>query len=255
LMMGGALGALEARWIPIGSPGLWAIISMAAMMGGTMRSPFTALVFTLELTHDLNLLPALLLGCIASEMVTVLLLRRSILTEKVARRGHHIAREYSVDPFDIHRVGEIMVRDVSTLPASMKASALLEEMSKPGGKLTRKQGACLVDESGNLVGIITQSDMLRALEADETEDAILLDIGCNDLVITHEDDLLREAVALMIRNDIGRLPVVHREDRTKLIGYLSRKHLMAARHRWYEEEHVRERVRDFSGVIPQQSGG
>jgi H+/Cl- antiporter ClcA/CBS domain-containing protein len=253
LMMGGALGALVSRWIPYGTPGLWAIISMAAMMGGTMRSPFTAVVFTLELTHDLNLLPALLVGCIASEMVTVLLLRRSILTEKVARRGHHITCEYGVDPFDIHRVGEIMIRDVPTLPASMKASDLLAEMSKPGGRLTRKQGACLVDDRGKLVGIITQSDMLRALEKSKGEDLNLLEVGCDDLVVIYEDELLRDAVVKLLQNDIGRLPVVDRNDRTKLVGYVARKHLMAARQRWYEEEHVRERVRGFTRFITRQS--
>jgi H+/Cl- antiporter ClcA len=80
LMMGGALGAVEARFIPIGDAGLWAAVSMAAMMGGTMRSPLTAMIFTLELTQDLNLLPGLLVACIAAHGVTVLLLRRSILT-------------------------------------------------------------------------------------------------------------------------------------------------------------------------------
>jgi len=253
LMMGGALGALEAHWLPIGSPGLWAVISMAAMMGGTMRSPFASLVFTLELTRDLNLLPALLLGCIASEMVTVLLLRRSILTEKVARRGHHITREYSVDPFEIHRVGEIMTRDVFTLPASMRTSEMIAEMSKPGGRLARKQGACLLDENGKLAGIVTQSDILRVLERRQESDPMLIEVGCDDLVKIHADDLLRDAVVKMLENDIGRLPVVDREDKTKLVGYVSRKHLMAARQRWYEEEHVRERIRRFPRMSPQQN--
>src|ERR1043166_8773741 len=106
--MGGALGALLGQWMPVGDPGLWAMVGMGAMMGGTMRSPFTGMVFLLELTHDLNALPALLIGCVAALGVTVLLLRRSILTEKLARRGHHITREYSVDLFELLRVSEVM---------------------------------------------------------------------------------------------------------------------------------------------------
>src|SRR4029078_10171690 len=105
------LGALEARIIPVGDAGLWAIISMAAMMGGTMRSPLTAMVFTLELTHDLNLLPGLLVACIAAHALTVLLLRRSILTEKVARRRFHFTRAYSVDPLSAMRVEEVTDRN------------------------------------------------------------------------------------------------------------------------------------------------
>ncbi len=118
LMMGGALGALVGQVIPVGSPGLWAMVGMAAMMGGTMRSPFTAIIFTFELTYDIKTLPALLIACIASELVTVLWLKRSILTEKVARRGHHLTREYAVDPFEIHRVSEIMITDYATVEAN-----------------------------------------------------------------------------------------------------------------------------------------
>jgi CIC family chloride channel protein len=86
-----------------GDPGLWALIGMAAMMGGTMRSPLTAMIFAVELTRDFNLFPALLIGSIAALGVTMLLMRRSILTEKFTRRGHHITREYSIDPFELAR--------------------------------------------------------------------------------------------------------------------------------------------------------
>ena len=108
LIMGGALGALVGSWLPVGDVGLWALIGMAAMMGGTMRSPLTAMVFAVELTRDFNLFPALLIGSVAALGVTVLLMRRSILTEKLARRGHHITREYSIDPFEFARVRDVM---------------------------------------------------------------------------------------------------------------------------------------------------
>src|ERR1044071_9198297 len=110
LMMGGALGAGLARFIPIGDTGVWALIGMAGMMGGTMRSPLTSMIFALELTQDLNLLPGLLAGCVAAHGVTVLLLRRSILTEKVARRGYHVMREYGLDPLTMVRVGRLFRR-------------------------------------------------------------------------------------------------------------------------------------------------
>src|SRR5881296_522658 len=154
LMMGGALGALESRHIPIGDASLWATIGMAAMMGGTMRSPLTAMVFTLELTSDYSLLPALLVGCVASYAVTVLMLRRSILTEKVARRGYHITREYSIDPLAVLRVGDVMDRDVPTIHATMKVKELSDKIAHHDPRLTRRQGLPIVDETGKLVGII-----------------------------------------------------------------------------------------------------
>src|SRR5213595_698227 len=108
LIMGGALGALEAHWIPAGDTGLWAALSMGAMMGGTMRSPFTAVAFMVELTHDVNVLPGLLVACVAADAVTVLLMKRSILTEKVARRGYHVTREYIANPLHLLRVQDVM---------------------------------------------------------------------------------------------------------------------------------------------------
>jgi CBS domain-containing protein len=108
LIMGGALGAMEAGVVHASDPGLWAMISMAAMMGGTMRSPLTAIAFLLELTGDIAILPGLLIACVAAHTVTVLVMRRSILTEKVARHGHHVMREYVVSPFARFRVDDVM---------------------------------------------------------------------------------------------------------------------------------------------------
>ncbi|HEY7358438.1 MAG TPA: chloride channel protein, partial [Ktedonobacterales bacterium] len=119
LMMGAALGGLEASILPVGNPGIWALVSMAAILGGTMRSPFTGVIFALELTHEVNLLLPLLIACVAAHAFTVLTLRRSILTEKVARRGHHLSREYAVDQLEVVKVGRVMTREVVTLPTTM----------------------------------------------------------------------------------------------------------------------------------------
>jgi chloride channel protein, CIC family len=240
LMMGGALGALASRYTPIGDAGLWATIGMAAMMGGTMRSPLTAMVFTLELTSDFNLFPALLVGCVAAYAVTVLLLRRSILTEKVARRGYHITREYSVDPLSVLRVGEVMDREPPSVPASMKVNELSDRIAQRDPRLSRRQAVAVVDDEGKLAGIITRGDLLRAIEQGADGNTSVLDAGTRRLVVTYPDELLGEAVAKMLRNDIGRLPVVSREDPRLLLGYLGRASVMAARLRRLEEEHVRE---------------
>jgi len=239
LIMGGALGAIEARFIPIGDAGLWAMICMAAMMGGTMRSPLTAMIFTLELTHDLDVLPALLISCIAAHAVTVLLLRRSILTEKVARRGFHVTREYSVDPLAVLRVGEVMDQHPPTITATMRVSDLSDRIARHDPELIQRQGTLIVDEQSNLAGIITRGDLVRALEQ-LPENATVLEAGTRNLIVAYADEILHEAVARMVRNDIGRLPVVERHNPRKLIGYLGRASVMTARLRRLEEEHDRE---------------
>jgi hypothetical protein len=106
------------------------------------------MVFVLELTHNLNVLPGLL-ACIVTDAVTVLLLRRSILTEKVARRGHHILREYAVDPFDLLRVNEVMDKVPVTIPATLTFAELSERIARGDPQIARQQGTPIVDEQAD----------------------------------------------------------------------------------------------------------
>jgi chloride channel protein, CIC family len=241
LMIGGAMGAVESRWIPVGDAGLWAMVGMAAMMGGTMRAPFTAMVFTLELTHDLNVFPALLIGCVAAQTVTVLLLKRSILTEKIARRGHHITREYSIDPFELLRVGEVMDKHVPTVPAGMKLTEYTELIASAGSPLSGRQATLIVDEQGGLAGIITRGDLIRSLERNRDGKLTVMDAGKNHLLVTYPDEILHRAISTMLQGNIGRLPVVEREHPRKIVGYLGRTAVMSAGLKRFEEEHVREK--------------
>ena len=118
LIMGGGMGAALAPVLPAASPGFWALLAMAATMGGTMRSPLTATFFAAEFTGNTHVLLPLLAACVTAHVVTVLLMRRSILTEKVARRGHHLSREYRVDPFTLTRVGDVMTTGCSRCPTA-----------------------------------------------------------------------------------------------------------------------------------------
>jgi chloride channel protein, CIC family len=212
---------------------------MAALMSGTMRSPLTAMIFTFELTHDLNLLPALLVSCIAAHALTVLLLRRSILTEKVARRGFHVTREYSVDPLAVLRVGEVMDQNPPTVPALMKVSELSDLIAKGDPDLSHRQGTLIVDAESNLAGIIIRGDLVRALER-HPDGCTVVEAGTQNLIVAFPDEILHDAVTRMVRHDIGRLPVVRRDNPRQLVGYLGRASVMTARLRRHEEEHQRE---------------
>ena len=124
LMMGAALGGVEAIFLPHEGAGFWPLVSMGAILGGTMRAPFTAILFALELTHDINVLLPLLVAAMLAHATTVLLLKRSILTEKVARRGFHITREYATDPLEILFVREVMRTKLVALPADATVEQL-----------------------------------------------------------------------------------------------------------------------------------
>ena len=241
LMIGGALGALFGIGVGAGDPGLWAMVGMAAMMGGTMRSPLTGMVFVLELTQDLGALPALLIGSVAALCVTVLLMPRSILTEKLARRGQHIAREYSVDVFERVRVGDVMDRNPPTVPATMTVAELSDLIAKGDSALSRRQGTILLDAAGHLAGVITRSDIVRTLHEGSAQAKSVLDAASRDIVATTPDETLEAAFRKMTGRGIGRLPVVEEPGSGKVVGYLGRADILAARNRVHEEEDRRER--------------
>ena len=160
LIMGGALGSLEAHLLPFGDTGFWALLGMAAILGGTMRAPLTSTMFAVELSGNTHLMPALLTASLAAFAVTVLLMRRSILTERIARRGLHLTREYTVDPFDVMRVGTIMAKPVDTLPATMKVTDTVAFFSLDVAA-SRHKSYPVIDEHGKLAGIVSRADVLR----------------------------------------------------------------------------------------------
>lgn len=241
LIMGGALGALVSPWIPVGDIGLWSLVGMAGMMGGTMRSPLTSMVFAIELTRDFNLFPALLVGSVAALGVTVLLMRRSVLTEKLARRGHHITREYSIDLLEITRVRDVMDKNAPIVPATMKLWELADRLASTEAGLNRRQGTLIVNERRQLVGIITRGDIVRALRKNSSMDMTVAEAGSTNLTVAFPDELLHSALTKMLNRGVGRLPVVERENQTKVVGYLGRAAILSARMKIHEEENIRQK--------------
>ena len=241
LIMGSALGALASPCIPAGDTGLWACVGMAAMMGGTMRAPLTAMVFAVEMTHDFNLFPALLTGSAAALLVTALLMRRSILTEKLDRRGLHITHEYSIDPFELARVADVMDENVATISGTMSLVELSDRIATGDPELSRRQGTFLVDENGRLSGIITRGDIVRALRQPEAETMLVSEAGSTGLVVTYPDEPLHDALTKMLKSNIGRMPVIDRTAPHQLRGYLGRACILSARMKLHDEEHLRQK--------------
>ncbi len=241
LMMGGAIGALAGQWMPGHNTALWALVGMASMMGGTMRTPLTAMIFAVELTHDFNVLPALLVGCVAAFGVTVLVMKRSILTEKLARRGQHITREYSIDLFELMRVGDVMDKQTPSVSQKTKLSELSDMIAQGDSLVASRQGTIIVDDENRLAGIITRGDLLQALRKDKSGKMTVLEAGTRNPLVTYPDEPLHAAITKMLQADVGRLPVVDPGNPQNVIGYLGRASILSARMRVHEEEHVREK--------------
>jgi CBS domain-containing protein len=239
LIIGGSLGLLTGSVLPAGDPSLWAMVGMAAMMGGTMRAPLTATVFAAELTRDFLIIPPLLLGSVAAMGVTVLLMKRSILTEKLARRGQHVTREYAIDYFELLRVGDVMDKNPPQVNAKLTLQELANRIAAGDPELTSRQGTLITSENGALLGIITRGDIVKGLQR-SAGTTPLAEIASKPLIVGYADEPLQSALERMLENNVGRLPIVERNATTKIAGYLGRAAILSARMKVYEEERVRE---------------
>jgi H+/Cl- antiporter ClcA len=170
LMMGAAMGAMLARILPDEGTGFWALIGMAAVLGGTMRSPLTATIFAVEITHDWGALLPLLIACSAAHGFSVLVLKRSILTEKVARRGFHVSREYAVDPLELIFVREVMspvsLRESSPPLDEVVVARSDETLVRVAQRMARHNCTELLvtheTDGMQVVGRVTLADLLKA---------------------------------------------------------------------------------------------
>jgi chloride channel protein, CIC family len=244
LMIGGCVGALFGNVLPHAGPGDWALIGMAATMGGVMRAPLTAMMFAVELTGDAALIVPLLTACGASFAFTVLLLKRSILTEKVARRGYHLTREYVVDPLEVARAREIMVTQVETLPAKMRVKEMVEFFTTGGA---RHKAYPVVDAAGHVVALASRSDALEFVNDPQHAQVTLREaLGSREMVVGAPEETLSSLVERMMHDDSGRAPVVDPET-GRLVGLVSRQDLLRVRARQVNEEHERRRVLRLGG--------
>jgi H+/Cl- antiporter ClcA len=248
LIMGGAIGGLAAHVFGASDPGSWALIGMAAMIGGTMRAPLTAIVFSVELTRDLNGLLPLLIACTAAFAVTVLVMRRSILTEKVARRGHHVLREYSVDPLELTRAGQIMYHDVQPLTTQMTAAEALKVFASAQGSGRAHGGYPVVEMNGRVVGVLTRGDLI-ALDGDAAGTPVEEFMSSPAIVASPDEPVARVAERMALAG-IGRIPIVNRDG--TLVGIVSRRDLLQARAETTTSEGVRERV--ISPILGRRRG-
>jgi chloride channel protein, CIC family len=236
--LGSALGAL-AVWL---LPGLGvdvriaALVGMAAIFAGASRALLASVVFAFETTRQpLGLLP-LLGGCAAAYLVSALLMRHSIMTEKLARRGARVPMEYSADVLANTLVRAHGLRAVVSLSAEDTVATVRAWLASAGAG-TRHQGFPVVDGSGRLVGVVTRRELL---EGEGVEGKRIRELIRRPPAVVYEDSTLREAADHMVREEVGRLPVVRREEPWKVVGILTRSDLLAAHRRRLEEAHQAE---------------
>jgi CBS domain-containing protein len=249
-MIGAALGALGAPILPTAPVGFWPLVCLAGVLGGVMRSPFTGVVFSLELTHRWGALLPLLVAASTAYLLTALVLKRSVLTEKVARRGFHLTREYDVDPLGVLFVREVMdAQDIVVYRASDSLRAVIVEFLQQGHRTRtpaqRQRLYPVTDRRGALLGILTRRDLLDYaidLEAGGSIPGTVGEAMTRDFVAAHPDDTLRDVANRMAESGTTRMPVVPREGAPRLLGIVTLPALLQGRLRDLQEERETERV-------------
>jgi len=247
LMIGAAAGALEGYVFPTVLPGFWALIGLATAIGGVMRLPLTGVVFPLELTHMWSVLLPLLIASATAYGLSALLLPRSVLTEKIARRGYHLSQEYDVDPLEVLLVDEVMQTRPATLSSCdllpPPATLLATTIPRPGNDRLATNGLPhalqrlfpVLDDNDNLCGVVTRQQLFNA------PGTTLSDLMITNPVVVHSDDTLRIVANLFAENHITDAPVIDRQCTSIMLGLISIEQLLDGRLKDLAEERYRER--------------
>ncbi|MGH8378431.1 MAG: chloride channel protein [Gammaproteobacteria bacterium] len=250
LIMGAGLGVVEGSFLPGANPLIWPMVSMGAVLAGTMRSPLTAIIFTLELTHSISALGPLLIACIAAHTFSVLFMKRSILTEKVARRGLQIFREYSVDPMGTQLIKDLMTTDVMTIPGSMSATQAWDDYF---GYTTQKfRSYPVVGDQSRILGIVTRTEM-AAYKAESPGISLAECLKEQRLAVTTPETTCQEAAGRMAMERVERLPVVADEDGMKLVGVVTRFDVVKALLPYFDSENRPEKLLDITWLNGRRS--
>jgi chloride channel protein, CIC family len=270
LMMGAALGAAFAHFLPHTGAGFYPLVGMGAVLAGAIGAPLTGIVFSIELTHDINMLLPLLVGCALAHTFSSLFLRRSILTEKISRRGYHLTREYSVDPLEVVFAREAMRTNIVAFPANVSLAELGEALNTE-----RKRGQYLypvVGENHALMGVLTRRDVQELMSKHSEAAAAsisLAEVVHPNPVVAYSDEPLRALAQRMAQTGLTRFPVIERREERrksprpalgagghgKLVGVIGLADLLKGRSLNLEAERHRERVLPLRIFFPLQFSG
>jgi H+/Cl- antiporter ClcA/CBS domain-containing protein len=223
LIIGGAAGFLFGQVMP-GDPGFWAMVGMAGIMSGAMRAPLTGALFAAELTNHMGALPETIAASATAYAVSVLMMRRSILTEKIARRGRHILQEYSIDALEFQQAGQLMTRDPATLPGDMTIGDAVRFFEQQA----EHRSYPVVDQADRLVGLVSRTDALRWQVAKRNEGRLAEALSDASTQYAFPDTPCGQVADMMVESGVGRVPIVDHDTR-RVVGIISRRDLLKVR--------------------------
>jgi CIC family chloride channel protein len=262
-MMSAAIGSTFAMIVNLLIPsahlsvGAYAVAAMGALLCACARATFTFMVCAIETTHDFHAVVPVILVCVVADAVAVRFMPYSIMTEKLARMGFGAGQDYETNSLKQLKVADVMVRDVMTVRPEETVREVADRFASGDLKTSRHQALPILDSSGRLQGLVTQGDLLRALQVDPEGKSCVFEAGARSLVVAYPDERVFDAVTKMLENNIGRLPVVDRKDPQTMVGYINRANVMGSWRGHLHEESVREHGwwRNLKSIPENRSNG
>ncbi len=224
-MLGGAFGTIAHHLFPssIATSGAYALVGMAAVFAGTARAPITSIIMLFEMTMSYTLILPLMIAVVISTVVTRSLSRETIYTAKLMRRGIDIRRLEETSPMRTVTAGEVMTRNFPTVPPTMPISELVARLQKTG-----HHGFPVVDKDGNLCGMVTLSDIEAVMSKGKPQGITVGDIASKSVILAYPDQYLHDVLVNFGTRDVGRIPVVDRNNPRHLLGVLRRHDIIRA---------------------------
>jgi CIC family chloride channel protein len=224
-MLGGALGTVAHHFFPAltATSGAYALVGMAAVFAGATRAPFTAIIMLFEMTRDYNIILPLMVAVVISTVISRSLNRETIYTLKLVRRGVDLHQLDQASPLREVTVGEAMTRGFPTVLPQMLVSQLLTKLRDTG-----YHGFPVVDKDDNLVGMVTVSDIEAAMAKGDVSDMAVGDITSKSLVVAYPDEYVHDVFVRLGTREVGRIPVVARNNPKRLLGVLQRQDVLIA---------------------------
>jgi chloride channel protein, CIC family len=223
--VGRAFGEIATQIFPnvfAADPAAFAIVGMAATMTGVIRAPITAVILLFELTDDYRLILPILLTSVVCLLIVEKIAPQGLYHLGLARKGIRLVRGRDIDLMQTITVGEAMEPAVKTVLASLPLTELEAEFNK-----YNTHGLVVLDSDGLLFGIVTLQDLARAIENND-KNVTAGDLCTRNVITVTPNTPISEALRRIGTRDLGRLPVVERDNPRKVVGLLRRRDVVRA---------------------------
>lgn len=224
-MLGGAFGHMVHAFLPTvtAAPGAYALVGMAAVFAGAARAPITSVLILFEMTDDYRIILPLMLATVVSTVLAEHISKESVYTLKLSRRGVRLERGRDIDVMQGVLVGEAMTTNVDSVSADLDLRDLEVAFHE-----THHHGFPVLGEQGDLIGIVTLQDLARARERGPLAGRTVGDIATRSVLTVYPDDPMWMALKRLGTRDVGRLPVVDRQNPRRLVGMIRRSDIVRA---------------------------